>query len=106
MLRPVQIAIPTVVRAKAGALDLLGIYLARNGHRRVAVLVSKGLLAPLVDCVARSLKDQSVEPVAWVEVRDNDIESAARLFADLPGKLSAVVGVGGGKALDVAKYVG
>lgn len=34
------------------------------------------------------------------------MESTARLFADLPGEVSAVVGVGGGKALDVAKYIG
>jgi len=46
------------------------------------------------------------EPATRVEVADNDIESAARLFADLPKGVSAVVGVGGGKALDVAKYVG
>src|SRR5207249_250614 len=42
----------------------------------------------------------------WVEVSDNDVESTARLFAELPSKASAIVGVGGGKALDVAKYVG
>jgi glycerol-1-phosphate dehydrogenase [NAD(P)+] len=41
-----------------------------------------------------------------VEVTDNDLESAARLFADMPKGVAAVVGVGGGKALDVAKYVG
>ncbi len=106
MLRPTLISIPTLVRAKDGALDRLGIYLGRGGHRRVAVLVSKGLAAPLPDRLAAGLKGQSVEPVAWVEVANNDLESTARVFADLPKGASAVVGVGGGKALDVAKYVG
>jgi glycerol-1-phosphate dehydrogenase [NAD(P)+] len=106
MLRPTQVAIPTLVRAKDGALDRLGVYLGRGGHRRVAVLVSKGLSPPLPDRAARSLKDATVEPVTWVEVSDNDLESTARLFADMPKGVSAVVGVGGGKALDVAKYVG
>lgn len=106
MIRPTHIVVPTLVRAREGSLDRLGIYLGRGGHRKVAVLLSKGLHQPLQDRVARSLKEQSVEPAAWVEVMDNDIESAARLFADLPSKVSAVVGVGGGKALDVAKYVG
>jgi glycerol-1-phosphate dehydrogenase [NAD(P)+] len=92
MGRPTQIVIPTVVRVKAGALDRLGIYLVRGGHR-------------IADRIARSLKSQSVEAVTWVEIVDNDIEFTARLFADLPAKASAVVGVGGGKALDVAKYV-
>ena len=105
MLRPTRIAIPTLVRVKDGALDRIGKYLGRGGHRAVAVLVSKGLPPPLPDRVASSLKDHAVEPVAWVEVSDNDLESAAVLWADLPTRASAVIGVGGGKALDVAKYV-
>jgi glycerol-1-phosphate dehydrogenase [NAD(P)+] len=106
MLRPTQIAIPTLVRAKAGALDRLGIYLGRSGHRKVAVMLSKGLASPLPDRVTHSLKEQNIEAVAWVEVADNDLESTARLFAELPKGVTAIVGVGGGKALDVAKYVG
>jgi len=105
MLRPTQIAIPTLVRVKDGALDRIGTYLGRQGHCAVAVLVSKGLQPPLPDRVACSLRSQAIEPVAWIEVSDNDLASAAQLFADLPAKASAVVGVGGGKALDVAKYV-
>src|SRR5690242_19888951 len=104
MQRPTQIAIPTLVRVKEGALDRLGVYLGRGGHRRVAVLLSKGLIAPLPDRVSIALEDEGIESAAWVEVGSNDIESAARLFADLP-KVSAIVGLGGGKALDVAKYV-
>jgi glycerol-1-phosphate dehydrogenase [NAD(P)+] len=106
VLHPTQIAIPTLVRVKLGALDRLGTYLDRGGHRKVAVLVSRGLVAPLPERLAQSLKERSVEPVAWVEVADNDLESTARLFADLPKGVTAVIGVGGGKALDVAKYVG
>lgn len=105
MLRPTQIAIPTLVRAKEGALDRLGIYLARNQHRKVAVLVSHALHPPLVERVTRSLQEQSVEPIVWVDVAATDLESAARLFADLPARAAAVVGVGGGRAMDVAKYV-
>jgi glycerol-1-phosphate dehydrogenase [NAD(P)+] len=106
MLRPTQISIPTLVRVKDGALDRVGIYLCRDRRRNVAVALSKGLQSPLPDRVALSLKLQGIEPVAWVEVADNDLESAARLFAELPANTSAIVGVGGGKALDVAKYVG
>lgn len=105
MLRTTQIAIPTLVRVKDGALDRLGTYLGRDRRRSVAVLISKGLLSPISARVGNSLKEEGIEPVAWIEVADNDIESSARLFADLPGNVSAVLGVGGGKALDVAKYV-
>jgi glycerol-1-phosphate dehydrogenase [NAD(P)+] len=106
MLRPTQIAIPTLVRVKPTALDRLGTYLKRGGHNKVAVLLSKGLVSPIPDRVGLSLREQSIEPIAWVEVADNDLESTARLFADLPKGVTAIVGLGGGKALDVAKYVG
>lgn len=105
MIRPTQIAIPTMVRVKEGALDRIGVYLGRGGHRAVAVLVSADLPAPLTERVAASLKEHGIETAAWIEVADNDLSFAAHLFADLPGRASAVVGIGGGKALDVAKYV-
>jgi glycerol-1-phosphate dehydrogenase [NAD(P)+] len=100
-----RISVPTLVRARDGCLDRLGSYLSQAKHRRVAVLISKGLPPPLPERIARSLKEQAVEAAAWVEVLDNELELVARLFVDLPTRVSAVVGVGGGKALDVAKYV-
>ena len=39
-----RVAIPTLVRIKIGALGRMGIYLSRQGHRRVAVFQSEGLL--------------------------------------------------------------
>jgi glycerol-1-phosphate dehydrogenase [NAD(P)+] len=102
---PTQIAIPTLVRVKDGALDRLGIYLGRSDHRQVAVLVSQGLVPVLTDRVKRSLEDDAVEAGAWVEISSNGFEDTLRLFADLPPGIAAVVGVGGGKALDVAKYL-
>ena len=105
MFRPTQIAIPTLVRVKPGALDRVGLYLQRADHRRVAVFVSQGLVASLQDRVASSLANHAVEAVARVEIADNDLESAARLFVELPAGTSAIVGVGGGKALDMAKYI-
>jgi len=105
MFRPTQISIPTLVRVKEGALDRLGIYLDRAEHGRVALFVSQGLVSTIQERVKHAMHDHGVEPVAWVEVSDNDLETAARLFIDLPKSTQAVVGVGGGKALDMAKYV-
>jgi glycerol-1-phosphate dehydrogenase [NAD(P)+] len=105
MFRPTQIAIPTLVRVKEGALDRLGLYLSRAGHKQVAVLVSAGLLAPLQDRVREALRSQAIAPLSWLEIESNDLETAARMFIEFPKGTAAVVGVGGGKALDMAKYV-
>lgn len=56
--------------------------------------------------MSRSLREHGIEAVATHEVTDNSLEAAIQLFAKLPGRVSAIVGIGGGKALDVAKYVG
>jgi glycerol-1-phosphate dehydrogenase [NAD(P)+] len=105
MTRPTQIAIPTLVRVKEGALDRLGLYLTRAEQRRVVVLQSHGLVLSLTERLKRSLEEHSIDVIKSIAVEQNDLETTARLFADLPSGVSAIVGIGGGKALDVAKYV-
>jgi glycerol-1-phosphate dehydrogenase [NAD(P)+] len=50
-----QIGIPTVVRVKPRALDRLGIYLSRQRHRRVVLVVSGGMVPDLVERAERSM---------------------------------------------------
>lgn len=105
MIHRRSIDIPSVVRIKPGALDRLGIYLRRHGFRDVALFRSEGLPAVLVDRARRSFEGEGIRLVDDVEVRDNSFEEAQRIFASA-GRMDALVGLGGGKALDVAKYVG
>jgi glycerol-1-phosphate dehydrogenase [NAD(P)+] len=105
MNRTTLIPIPTLVRTKPGALNRLGIYLQRAGHRRVVLLASEGLPEPLTATIRQSLAETQIEPVGWSEVEDNRFESATDVFRELPSQLDAIVGFGGGRALDVAKYV-
>nr|WP_231871385.1 iron-containing alcohol dehydrogenase family protein [Planctomyces sp. SH-PL62] len=100
-----QIAIPSLVRVKSGALDRLGLYLKRNAHSRAMVLVSRGMVPAYVDRVRESFAAEGVACDDWIEVDDASFERAAELFAGVRKEIKAVVGLGGGKALDVAKYV-
>jgi glycerol-1-phosphate dehydrogenase [NAD(P)+] len=100
-----QIGIPTVVRVKPGALDRLGIYLSRQGHRRVVLVVSGGMVPDLVERAERSLVHNGAEAVERVESPDATFEAVAAMLAGLGGDRQAVIGLGGGKALDVAKYL-
>ena len=105
MFRPTQISIPTLVRVKEGALDRVGLYLTRDKQTKVAVLVSHGLVPAIQQRVTESFQQNGITAAAWVDVVQNDLEFAAWLFTELQKSFSAIVGVGGGKALDVAKYV-
>lgn len=104
-MKNTSVEIPTLVRMKPGALDRLGIYCRRADFRQVALLSSTGLPAPILQRVQAALKSESIEPVRSLEVASSDYDDAQAIFRSLPADLGAVVGLGGGKALDVAKYV-
>ncbi|OLN26703.1 Glycerol dehydrogenase [Desulfovibrio sp. DV] len=99
------ISVPALVRIKPGALGRLGLYLRRGGQRRTLVLTSQGLPPAVTATLLAGFEAEGIEAEALREVADNRFEDAAAAFTTLPGKLQAVVGVGGGKALDMAKYL-
>ncbi len=105
MPRPTQISIPTLVRVKPGGLDRVGVYLNRDQHQSVTVLISHGLHSRLVDRFKDSLAAQEIDFTDWYEVEEHSLDFSYRVFTSLQSS-TAIVGVGGGKALDVAKYVG
>ena len=99
-----HISVPRLVRIKPGALDRLGIYLDREGFAQVLVLASP--LPEAIETKARNaIKASSAVAQDWLVVDDNSFEHTTALFAKLPKKVDAVVGIGGGKALDSAKYL-
>ena len=100
-----SITIPATVRIKPGALARLGIYLARDGLRHVVLLSSAGLPEEVLALAQGGCRDAGVEIAGAVEVTDASFEHASDLLAQLPAPCAALVGLGGGKALDVAKCV-
>jgi len=99
------ISIPGLVRIKPGAVARLGVYLRRADHVRVMVLTSKDLPLAVQKAVRTGLEEEHIAVAAWVEVTDNSFEEAVLGFAGMPKKVQAIVGLGGGKALDMAKYL-
>jgi len=100
-----SVEIPTLVRIKAGSLDRLGIYARRMEFRNVVLLSSTGLPDSILQRAKAALREQNVEVLQQTEVRSSSHEHAQEVFQALPHSTSAVIGLGGGKALDVAKYV-
>jgi glycerol-1-phosphate dehydrogenase [NAD(P)+] len=100
-----QITIPTLVRIKPGALDRMGIYAVRHGLRQVVVLASHELPGPLSLRLQDAFKTSGVEILQWSEVAEASFEQTQGVFGALPAGAQVIVGLGGGKALDTAKYV-
>lgn len=100
-----MIQIPEVVRIKPGALRRLGLYLARARHSKIFLAASQGIRPDILDKVRAGFAENGISEIGVTEVVDNRLDLATDILANLPARTSAVIGLGGGKALDVAKYV-
>ncbi|MEU3099968.1 iron-containing alcohol dehydrogenase family protein [Streptomyces sp. NPDC006967] len=94
---------PVVVDIRPGALDDLACVLADeriSQSGRLAIAVSGGSGARLRERIAPSLPGAT-----WFEVGGGTIDDAVRLAGDMRGgHYDAVVGLGGGKIIDCAKF--
>lgn len=94
---------PVFVEIRAGALDALGGILADqrlSAAGRIAVAISGGSGA-----VLRERLEPALPGADWYQVADGTLDSAVRLTDEIRrGHYDALVGLGGGKIIDVAKY--
>jgi glycerol-1-phosphate dehydrogenase [NAD(P)+] len=103
-MKNAQINVPWLVGIKPGALERLGLYLARSCLAPVALFHSEGLVQSILDVARQSLGDHGVAAAPLHEVKEASVEEAVRLLGAMPSSCKVLIGVGGGKALDVAKY--
>jgi glycerol-1-phosphate dehydrogenase [NAD(P)+] len=103
--RASQVGIPSFVRIKPNALGRLGIYAQREAYRKPIFLVSAGLPETLTQPVLEGFEVKGIKIYRWIEVDGAEFETATNLLAELPSDCDALFGLGGGKCLDVAKYV-
>jgi glycerol-1-phosphate dehydrogenase [NAD(P)+] len=105
MLTPKQTIIPTLVRVKPGALDRMGIYAERLGFFRVVLFFSQDLDGQLTGRLTAALRGRNIQILQETPVESMSFESATELFRQSPRNIDAIIGFGGGKALDVGKYI-
>jgi glycerol-1-phosphate dehydrogenase [NAD(P)+] len=105
MLAEKQTTIPSLVRVKPGALDRLGIYAERYKFTRIALFFSHDLGQRLIERLTASLQARKVEILLQKPVESLEFENVTDLFLECPRNADAIIGFGGGKALDVGKYI-
>ena len=105
MLNRTQISIPNLVRVKPGAVGRVGIYARRADFTDVVLLYSEDLHADLLKRLEDGLKSENISVLQRWPVKNASFEQAREFIPLLPAKTRAIIGFGGGKALDVAKYV-
>lgn len=100
-----QIAIPSILKINDGALDEIGNYLKKEGIERVVVYFGNGLIDLFGKRVMDSFQKAGVTLSTYCELDSTKIEDIIELAFSVDSKNQAVVGIGGGKVIDVAKYV-
>lgn len=104
MIHSRQTDIPSLVRVKPDALDRLGVYAERYEFEMVAVLYSDGFDEVLLSQLRRALNERKIQISHEEAVTSIEFDDAACMAHRLKPGTRAVIGFGGGKALDVAKY--
>lgn len=106
MTTSTAIQIPTLLRVKPNTLYKLGKYLRRNGFHRIALFYGEGIADLLGQTIEISLDSSEIKTRHTETVMTTDIESVVTSAFALPRTTDAIVAVGGGKAIDYAKYAG
>lgn len=101
-----EIQIPSLLRIKPHALYKLGKYLRKNGLHRVALYYGEGMKDVLGETVAISLDSSEISVAVEEVVRGNAIEEVVTRAFRIPREADGIVAIGGGVAVDVAKYAG
>lgn len=99
-----HIAIPTILKVGKGALGNIGIYLKANDIENAVIYFGNGLIDMFGTTVMQSLKEQGITVLEYRELDTIRIEDIIELAFSIDVKAQAIVGIGGGKVIDAAKY--
>lgn len=101
-----RIEIPTIMEVNTGILGNVGSYLERADISRVIILFGEGIRELFGEKIISSIESRtSLTLLETYDFDDITIEKLIPRAFSIPSKTDAVVGVGGGKVLDTAKYI-
>lgn len=100
------IAIPTILKVGKGALGNLGTYLKANDMKNAVIYFGNGLIDMFGITVMQSLKEEGITVLEYRELDSIKMEDIIELAFSIDVKTQVIVGIGGGKVIDAAKYAG
>ncbi len=101
-----HIAIPTILKVEPNALDNIGADLRGCSFKKVVIYFGNGLIDMFGYKVLDALREADIEVLTYCELDTVNIDDIINLAFGLPNATQAVIGLGGGKVIDAAKYIG
>lgn len=104
-LTPREISIPYVLKIYKGLKDEVGEVLKGIGVESVTIFYGEGIQKLFGDPIEKSIKSQGIIIQEIFEGKSNKIEDIYELAFKIKHS-DVILGIGGGKVIDIAKYVG
>ena len=101
-----EISIPLILKIERGVTANIGEYLKDAGITQVTILFGNGLTEMFGDIVFESFAKADVKVLHHQEMDTVDFNDITDLAFEIPNKTQAIIGMGGGKVIDAAKYIG
>jgi len=101
-----RIEIPTIMEVDSKILGKVGSYIERAGIKKVVILFGEGIRELFGKKIMDSINSRAA--LTLLETYDFDdikIENLIPKAFSIPANTDAIIGVGGGKVLDTAKYI-
>lgn len=100
-----RISIPSILESRENSLDKLGYLLEREDYCYIMVFFDEFIKDFLGDRINSILKEINIKYDTAI-ITSNDFNYVADKAFNIPKDIDAIVGIGGGKVLDAAKYMG
>lgn len=101
-----EISIPVILKIERGVTANIGEYLKDAGIEQVTILFGNGLTDMFGKTVFDSFDKAGVKVLHHQEMDTVDFVDITNLAFEIPNKTQAIIGMGGGKVIDAAKYIG
>ena len=99
-----QINIPYMVKIGYGKIGRIGKYLVDKGMSNIALFWSDGIEELIGGKLYKGFEQNDIEIVCNKIVQYINIEEVDKVAFNLPRNTDAIMGIGGGKVIDFAKY--
>lgn len=99
-----HIAIPTILKVGKGTMENLGTYLKDNEFQNAVIYFGNGLIDMFGKDIIKNLEKSGINILDYMELDTVDINDIINLAFDIDSKAQVILGIGGGKVIDTAKY--
>ncbi|MDR2153137.1 MAG: iron-containing alcohol dehydrogenase family protein, partial [Helicobacteraceae bacterium] len=99
-----QINVPYLLKIGSGKIARIGKYLFDKDMKKIAIFMGKNTLSLIEPRFSAALKEYDIKILVQKIAESIDLNVIAHNAFSLPREIDAIVGIGGGKALDAAKY--